>query len=75
MSFSPEVTLMVWQFLGLVYILGVGFALVCFYKHQQTIENKSLQRLFVLLWGFIILIIPLGWIMYLTNSEKNFFKT
>lgn len=73
MLFSPDENLMIWQILALTHVIGVSLTAVYFYRHQRTIKNKALRRTFIVLWGFVILVMPLGWVMYLISSGQRFF--
>ncbi|NDU94015.1 PLDc N-terminal domain-containing protein [Spirosoma terrae] len=62
---SPDSGLIFWQIVVLLQLLGSIYALVQLYRHPVSFNIKTI-------WCFIILFIPLGWIVYLTFRKQQF---
>jgi hypothetical protein len=62
---SPDSGLIFWQIVVLLQLLGSIYALVQLYRHPVSFNIKTI-------WCFIILFIPLGWIVYLTFRKQLF---
>lgn len=55
---SPDSSLLIWQIVVLVQFIGAIFALTLLYRQPISYRSKTS-------WCFLILFIPLGWIVYL----------
>ena len=60
---NPDLSLIIWQILAALYLSGAVFALVRFSVDRLLIHKR-------IRWGLIILIIPLGWILYLIFRKQ-----
>ncbi|WP_040005480.1 PLDc N-terminal domain-containing protein [Fibrisoma limi] len=60
---SPNSALILWQIIVLTQLLGPIYALVQLYRDAISFKIKTV-------WCFVILFIPLGWIVYLIFRKQ-----
>ena len=65
---SPDSALILWQIIVLIQMIGSIYALVQLYRHQISFTAKTV-------WCFVILFIPLGWIVYLVFRKQVYSAT
>lgn len=61
---SPDASLILWQILILLQLVGMIYSLVLLYKHITTFSVKTA-------WCFLIVCIPLTWIIYLILRKQE----
>lgn len=60
---TSNVGLMIWQILILLHLVGIILAIVQLYQHRLPFQTKTI-------WCFIVLVIPLGWLVYLVFRKQ-----
>lgn len=60
---SPDSGLVLWQIVVLIQLLGSIYAIVQLYRHALSFKIKTI-------WCFVILFIPLCWIVYLAFRKQ-----
>lgn len=61
---KPDAGLMLWQIFVVLHLLGIIVALVQLYRDKVPTRSNPL-------WCFIILAIPLGWLVYLVFRTQE----
>ncbi|WP_354004169.1 MULTISPECIES: PLDc N-terminal domain-containing protein [Spirosoma] len=62
---SPDSALLLWQIIILIQLLGLVYSIVRLYNHRLGFRTKTV-------WCFIILCVPLGWVVYLIFRKPTY---